>query len=99
MSGASAGLPADAPMRVLIVDDQALIAEAVRRMLLPHPDIQLVACTKGAEAQAKVAEVKPDLVVLKVEEGRDVRLSFTRDAIAAVLKPAAGEPASESTTA
>jgi preprotein translocase subunit YajC len=46
-----------------------------------------------------VAEVKPDLVVLKVEEGRDVRLSFTRDAIAAVLKPAAGEPASESTTA
>ena len=35
-----------------------------------------------------VAEVKPDLVVLKVEEGRDVRISFTRDAIATVLKQA-----------
>ncbi|MBM4007696.1 MAG: preprotein translocase subunit YajC [Planctomycetes bacterium] len=35
-----------------------------------------------------VAEVKPDVVVLKVEEGRDVRLTFTRDAIAAVVKSA-----------
>ncbi len=32
-----------------------------------------------------VAEVKPDVVVLKVEEGRDVRVTFTRDAIAAIL--------------
>jgi preprotein translocase subunit YajC len=46
-----------------------------------------------------VAEVKPDLVVLKVEEGRDVRISFTRDAIAAVLKSSPAEAASESTTA
>jgi len=37
-----------------------------------------------------VAEVKPDVVVLKVEEGRDVRISFTRDAIATVLKQADG---------
>jgi preprotein translocase subunit YajC len=40
-----------------------------------------------------VAEVKPDVVVLKVEEGRDVRVTFTRDAIAAIVKSA--EPAAE----
>ena len=38
-----------------------------------------------------VAEVKPDVVVLKLEEGRDVRVTFTRDAIAAIVKSA--EPA------
>jgi|LauGreDrversion4_2_1035121.scaffolds.fasta_scaffold09886_7 sigma-B regulation protein RsbU (phosphoserine phosphatase) len=83
MSGASAGLPADAPMRVLIVDDQALIAEAVRRMLLPHPDIQLVACTKGAEAQAKVAEVKPDVIlqdlVMPDADGLELVSAYRRD--------------------
>ena len=43
-----------------------------------------------------VSEVKPDFVVLKLEEGRDVRVTFTRDAIAAVVKsaePAASESA------
>ena len=35
-----------------------------------------------------ISEVKPDVVVLKLEEGRDVRVTFTRDAIAAVLKAA-----------
>lgn len=38
-----------------------------------------------------VSEVKPDVVVLKLEEGRDTRVTFTRDAIAAVVKSA--EPA------
>ena len=53
----------DAPMRVLIVDDQAMIAEAVRRMLLPRKDIEFFACLKGAEAVAKVLEVRPDVIL------------------------------------
>lgn len=40
-----------------------------------------------------VSEVKPDVVVLKVEEGRDVRLTFTRDAIATILKSAPADAA------
>jgi preprotein translocase subunit YajC len=40
-----------------------------------------------------VAEVKSDVVVLKVEEGRDVRLTFTRDAIATILKSAPADAA------
>jgi len=43
-----------------------------------------------------VAEVKPDVVVLKLEEGRDTRLTFTRDAIAAVVKRGADEPSEKS---
>ncbi|MGA1266463.1 MAG: preprotein translocase subunit YajC [Phycisphaerales bacterium] len=39
-----------------------------------------------------VAEVKPDVVVLKLEEGRDTRVTFTRDAIAAVVKRGGDEP-------
>lgn len=49
-----------------------------------------------------VSEVKPDVVVLKLEEGRDTRVTFTRDAIAAVVKAAPTEsaaPAAEKTSA
>jgi preprotein translocase subunit YajC len=46
-----------------------------------------------------VAEVKPDVVVLKLEEGRDTRVTFTRDAIAAVVKRGADEPADKSEAA
>ena len=38
-----------------------------------------------------VSEVKPDVVVLKLEEGRDTRVTFTRDAIAAIVKAAPAE--------
>ena len=59
----AAGVADETPMRVLIVDDQPIIAEAVRRMLLPHKNIQLIACIKGSEALAKVAEVDPDVIL------------------------------------
>ena len=80
---AVAGTPDNAPMRVLIVDDQAMIAEAVRRMLLPHPDIELIACLKGSEAVAKVAEVKPDVIlqdlVMPDADGLDLVSAYRRD--------------------
>lgn len=46
-----------------------------------------------------VAEVKPDVVVLKIEEGRDTRITFTRDAIAGVIKAAEGTEESAKTSA
>jgi preprotein translocase subunit YajC len=45
-----------------------------------------------------VAEVKPDVVVLKIEEGRDTRITFTRDAIAGVIKAAEGTEESAKTS-
>ena len=45
-----------------------------------------------------VVEVKPDVVVLRVDEGRETKLTFTRDAITTILQPAAVETAVESAT-
>ncbi|MFO0963363.1 MAG: fused response regulator/phosphatase [Phycisphaerales bacterium] len=53
----------DARTRVLIVDDQAMIAEAVRRMLAPYPEIELTACLKGTEAVATVLDKQPDVIL------------------------------------
>ena len=76
-------LSTDQPLKVLIVDDQAMIAEAVRRMLLPHADIRFAACLKGAEAPAKVAEVQPDVIlqdlVMPDADGLDLVSSYRKD--------------------
>ena len=53
----------DAPLKVLIVDDQPIIAEAVRRMLLSQPGIHLTACNAGAEAVARARELAPDVIL------------------------------------
>jgi sigma-B regulation protein RsbU (phosphoserine phosphatase) len=75
--------PARAATRVLIVDDQPIIAEAVRRMLLPHPEISLHYCQKGADALAKVAEVRPDVIlqdlVMPDADGLELVSAYRRD--------------------
>ena len=83
MSAAEANAAAAAETRVLVVDDQPIIAEAVRRMLLPHPDIKLHYCQKGAEAVAKVAEVRPDVIlqdlVMPDADGLELVSAYRRD--------------------
>jgi sigma-B regulation protein RsbU (phosphoserine phosphatase) len=76
-------LSTDQPLKVMIVDDQAFVAEAVRRMLLPHADIQFAACLKGAEAPARVAEVQPDVIlqdlVMPDADGLDLVSAYRKD--------------------
>ena len=45
-----------------------------------------------------VVEVKPDVVVLRVDEGRETKLTFTRDAITTILNSAASEVTEVSAT-
>ena len=45
-----------------------------------------------------VVEVKPDVVVLRVDEGRETKLTFTRDAITTILQGAASEVTEVSAT-
>ncbi|MFO0872698.1 MAG: SpoIIE family protein phosphatase [Phycisphaerales bacterium] len=54
-----------APMRsiVLLVDDQLIIGEAVRRIAAPHGDIEYHFCQKPEEAIAKAIEVKPTVIL------------------------------------
>ncbi|MDD7962770.1 response regulator transcription factor [Microbacterium thalli] len=59
--------PRDAPIRVLIVDDQTLIRLGFRMVLESAGDIDVVGeASDGAEALAAVRELAPDVVLMDV---------------------------------
>jgi two-component system chemotaxis family response regulator WspR len=54
---------ADFKVRVLLVDDQLIIVEAVRRMLAGHPDIEFHSVTDALAAQAAARTVRPTVIL------------------------------------
>ena len=48
---------------VLLVDDQPIIGEAVRRMLVGEPDITFHYCKDAANAVARAVEVRPTVIL------------------------------------
>jgi two-component system, chemotaxis family, response regulator WspR len=54
---------ADDVVRVLLVDDQRIIAEAVRRMLATGPDIELHVVARGADAPAAALALRPTVIL------------------------------------
>ena len=55
-------------MRVLIVDDEPLALERLRACLEGTPGVELVgSASDGDEAQQRIAELKPDLVLLDIQ--------------------------------
>jgi len=55
-------------IRAVIVDDEELARQVVHEMLLPHPEVEVVAeCANGFEAVKAVAELNPDLLFLDVQ--------------------------------
>ena len=64
----SAAAPQPAPVstsrvRVLLVDDQAIIGEAVRRMLAPTSDLDFLHCADPTRAMAAAAEFLPTVIL------------------------------------
>ena len=54
-------------IRVLLVDDHALMREGLRALLASHADISVVAeAGNGRDAVRRAAELKPDVVVLDI---------------------------------
>jgi class 3 adenylate cyclase len=51
------------PHRVLLVDDQAMIGEAVRRLVAGDPEITLQYCRDGRAALATAAEFRPTVIL------------------------------------
>jgi two-component system LytT family response regulator len=59
---------AQAPIRVLVVDDEPLAREKIRGMAADDPDIRIVGeCTNGAEAIEAIQTLRPDLILLDVQ--------------------------------
>jgi two-component system, LytTR family, response regulator len=57
-----------APIRVLVVDDEPLAREKIRRMAKDDPEVRIVGeCTNGAEAIEAVQALAPDLLLLDVQ--------------------------------
>ena len=54
---------AEHPVTVLLIDDQPIIAEAVRRMLEDAPEIRLQYCDSAAEAIPTALEVQPTVIL------------------------------------
>src|SRR5437879_3728697 len=48
---------------VLLIDDQPLVGEAVRRMLVKEPDVVFHYCKDPTMALAKAAEVQPTVIL------------------------------------
>jgi two-component system LytT family response regulator len=58
----------DAPLRVVIVDDEPLARAVVREFIGAHPGVEIIAeCSNGFEAVKAVAELVPDLLFLDVQ--------------------------------
>src|SRR5690349_15520471 len=58
--------PATAPdyhVMVLLVDDQAMVCEAVRRALASEPDIDFHYCADAREAMGIAAQIKPTVIL------------------------------------
>ncbi|WP_036165513.1 diguanylate cyclase [Massilia sp. 9096] len=53
----------DDKVRVLLVDDQPIIAEAVRRMLAGHPDIECHIVTRAEDASRAALALRPTVIL------------------------------------
>ena len=78
--------PADGGVfMVLLVDDQAMIGEAVRRILAPQPDIDFHYCANPAEALATAHRVQPTVIlqdlVMPGVHGLDLLRQYRADVV------------------
>ena len=55
--------PLEYQMMVLLIDDQAMIGEAVRRQLANHPNIDFHFCSNPAEAVKLANQIKPTVIL------------------------------------
>ncbi|HSC71314.1 MAG TPA: response regulator, partial [Candidatus Methylomirabilis sp.] len=66
-SSPAAGVPAPAKIRVLVVDDHAVVREALAGMLGQEPDIQIVGeAWDGKLAVELVRQLRPDVVTMDI---------------------------------
>ena len=62
-SGDTTPVPLVTPVKVLLVDDQIMIGEAVRRALIGEAQIELHYCRNPADALAKAKDIAPTVIL------------------------------------
>jgi two-component system LytT family response regulator len=77
-------------IRVVVVDDEPIAREGVRRHLLPEPGVEIIAeCGDGLTAVEMIRELAPDLVFLDVQmpgmDGFEVTHAIGIDVMPAVV--------------
>ena len=66
-------------IRVLIVDDSAMVRKSLARIIEPEPDIQVVGMAPDPYvARDKILQLKPDVVLLDIEMPRMDGITFVR---------------------
>lgn len=82
-AGPTASAPSPRPTTVLLVDDQPIIGEAVRRLLAGEDDIVFHFCRDASAALEAAAEVGPSVIlqdlVMPVVDGLEVVRRFRAD--------------------
>jgi DNA-binding NarL/FixJ family response regulator len=70
-AGATAGVSTTSLVRVVIVDDQMLVREGLRRIFSAIPDFELVAeCADGDEVVETIQRMRPDVVLMDMRMKR-----------------------------
>lgn len=81
--------PASYHVMVLLVDDQAIVAEAVRRSLAGHPDIDFHYCADPAQALTVAEQIKPTVIlqdlVMPGADGLDLVRAFRSRVVTAEI--------------
>lgn len=75
--------PVPEPLRILLVDDQALVRSGFRMILAVEPDLEVVGeASDGAEAIALARELDPDVVLMDVQMPGTDGITATADIVA-----------------